>query len=972
MYLLAGAVLASLGGGVATAVFVGWRVGDQAAVRRCLADIGYGYASSPAPADVRAAAACAADANAVQGWLQVLGMATLPAAAWILMIAGGLYARWRAGNGPAEQTPGPGPAAQTAGPGPAAHPTGPGAPTQSPIPGPAARSAAPDPPTHTAIARFEAWCDVLDLHGRRRPRLAFGPPGGAAFTTGLPFGRPLVVAPVSLAYADPRRFDVEILHELGHVWAGDASWAAALWWTGWLGGPALLLALAPFWTHPRALSFLFDRSLIVVALMSVALLVLRAWVLRRREMTADAFAVTVLGSPEPLKQALRHDRSRRPALFATHPAHAERADPGRSDTAHWDGGAAFSLAAGAVSIYLFQQLNAVMSNVWGSVAPWIPLAAATILWTAMVVPAWTRRATSRTGGRPLQRPRPEGHPLQGHPLQGHPPEGRPRTRQPFWVAPVVGAALGLPAGYALGLPGQGPAAWPSTPTGIDTQMILLAVAGAGVAALVTGMCSAAGASRARRAVLMLARLASSAVIFFTAVHTARMASMFVSLSDGIPAGSLLRASIFNAGAAATPGRHAAPLVLAASIVIVSASGAGWSAVRASAPFVVTVVPAAAVPAALSWAHRIGPTTGEAATYHLFAERMWICALAGLATTIAIALTARATPTALAGGLFTAAATGLLTLAVTAASGFDVTGDLVITNAVMPMWLALVASVVVMPVVLGLPAHRPCRWWAPAVAAGAAALAVIGGLLAPATIAPGDYEATALALERLQRQPATRTSISEPAPGPASDATGGDPGRPLDAATVDAALAAAAALLPREKQTSTPPRQTLPDVRPTACHHALRRSVQAEKALPRTVGATRAHHFPTPGAYGNVAVVIAVTSYRTPPPGPVSPTEVAACPTYSFADPLEDDGRVDCAQSTKAGTGRTVEVRATCTVDQQSQRHRMASRFVETVVGHNRITALVVYNHLEPEPPQSLSTTLDDIPNSAVAAVLAGL
>ena len=964
MYILAGVLLASLGGGIATAAFTGYTVGDWREAHHCISGIGLAPDLTEARtfdrAGLRAAADCTADVAFVLGIAQVMGAVALPAAAWVLMIVGGLSTRWRLRR---------------------AH-TGDIAGSSS---------------AQAAAARFDAWCDTLGLTGRRRPVMVLVPPGftTTAFTTGLPLGRPVVVVPMGLAFAATDRFDVEVLHEIGHVRAGDVSWASTLWWTGWLGGPALLLALAPMWTRPQAMSFLFGRSFVVIVLLTLVLVLMRAWILRRRELTADRFAVTVLGSSDALSAALgagspptRGLRSIPRRLFSNHPSPTGRMVAIGRTMSRWDGGVVFSVAAGAVPVYLFQQGGVVIDNLGGPGTPgWAsvltPMLAASFVWAAMVVPTWAQRAEAT----------------------------QPAGAAPWWAGPVMGTAAGLPAGYALGLPGQGLAAWPATPGGLDLEIIMLAVTGAGVAALVTAAAAlTAGTSGRRRVTLLAATAVAGVVLHLATLHTVRMMSGFVYLSDEFAAARLLRTGVFNLGSAASPERLAAPVVAAAFIlavvVAIGTPGLALRVLRASAPAVVTAVLVCGTIAALSWVARIGPTTPEAVSLRLFAERMWVCALAGWVTATVIVVTGRAVPprttqlgerrlagvpAAQAIGLLTAASTGIFTLAVTTAFGFAVTAGIMLDAVLQPMWLALACSVVTTPVVVCAAhiADRRRRGGAPAAArpwpavvgsaaaTGAVATAVIVGLLAPVTIAKGDFEVALLAVDRLERGPAPREILSdaEAAVGAATPPAH-DPGRPLDATLADAAVNAATSLLPAEKRPMPLPEQAvLPGVRPEACDTLFRRNNRSETRMPRTAKAVRGYKFPVPGAFGNVGVSVSVTSYREPPERLMTPDEVTRCPAFSYTDQLDDDGRVTCTVTGETPSDiphRAYRIHAICAVDQFGRRHHTTTRLDQVLAGHNYITAVVTYAYMPPEPNPDLTAAVHPITTASITTALTTL
>ncbi|GIG91730.1 M48 family metalloprotease [Plantactinospora endophytica] len=296
--------------------------------------------------------------------------------------------------------------------------------------------------TATITGRFEYWCGALGLTGRRRPGLVVAPWGridGEAYTTSVPFGRPVVVVPVAHAYGREDVLDLVLLHELAHVRARDVSWASATWWAGWLAVPVLLLAMAPVLVEPAAVTGSYVRSLPIAVALAVAALVLRAAVLRRREHAADRFAVARGDLGNALKAATGVDDdtpTRPPArrwaprsglrrLLATHPPKPERASA-VNRSAGWEGGFGVAAAIGLLAMFTFQTIERLLLGVAdslpsaGSVDVEPAVLGAALVWAAAVLPIWAR-----------------------HPA--------PNRRN--WWARVAGSTSGLVAGYLL--PGYG-------------------------------------------------------------------------------------------------------------------------------------------------------------------------------------------------------------------------------------------------------------------------------------------------------------------------------------------------------------------------------------------------------------------------------------------------------------------------------------------------------------------------------------
>jgi Zn-dependent protease with chaperone function len=304
VYLLVVLTLLGLGAGTAQAVFTIRDLGDYGSVRVCLDH--HGFAMPPPRSVVTLPemvqfAECMRDYNKRLGITVLAGAVAVPVAAWLLMLLGGLGIRLRL------------------------------------------RRAATTDKVRAAADRFEAWCDRCGLTGRQRPRLLMAEPSrlsGQAFTTGFPLSRPLVVVPRGYAYDEQVKFDFVVLHELAHVRVRDLPWASAVWWAGWLSIPALLVAVLPLLGHPTLVVDLYQASLVTAVVLSVAMLVVRAALLCRRELAADRFAVQVLNNPEVLRAAFGFDPARAERtrgvdvrirlwlwqVIATHPPIAARLD----------------------------------------------------------------------------------------------------------------------------------------------------------------------------------------------------------------------------------------------------------------------------------------------------------------------------------------------------------------------------------------------------------------------------------------------------------------------------------------------------------------------------------------------------------------------------------------------------------------------------------------------------------------------
>jgi Zn-dependent protease with chaperone function len=314
VYLLAWAALAVLGAGAGQALFTTLDLGDIARAQACLVRNGISAdGADPVTTDQVAYGQCMRDTLRGQATASAAGAAALPAAAWLLMLLGGAGTRWRLRSGRIA-----------------------GVPTSS----------------HRLTERFAVLCDSQNLTGRRRPHLVLAPPGTGvtqAFTTGRPGTRSWVVVPLAYAYAEPAAFDAVAAHEVGHVRAGDVLWASAVWWAGWLAVPALLFALVPLAGTPAAVWELYGGSLVVAVVAATAMFLLRAGLLRRRELAADRHVLEVTADPTALAGLLRPSAKRRAGVFATHPTAADRLalDVDARDP---EGGFVFSVAVGVVAM----------------------------------------------------------------------------------------------------------------------------------------------------------------------------------------------------------------------------------------------------------------------------------------------------------------------------------------------------------------------------------------------------------------------------------------------------------------------------------------------------------------------------------------------------------------------------------------------------------------------------------------------
>ncbi|MFI7545820.1 M48 family metalloprotease [Actinoplanes sp. NPDC049599] len=902
LYLLVAVALGLLGGGAATALRDASSARYPAAAVRCLAERGIDSTALEGVDSVRLRNAAVRDqvwgcisGNARnQSRFMLLGALLLPVAALLLMVGGGLAVRRRL----------------------AGH-------AVSPASGAASRR---------ALDRFEQWCDLLGLTGRRRPRLVITPPspaGRQAFTTGLPFRSPVVVVPLGHAYLEPAQFDVLVLHELAHVRARDVVWASAVWWTGWLSVPVLLLALSPLvrWPHQRSGIFVaYLPALLSAVVLSAVVLGLRAALLRRREIAADRYAVDVLGSAGALRAVLGRpqggttvtDRGtpagvagpvRRAVSSArrnltVHPPAAVRADADPVAPQRWEGGFAVTAVAGVLAMFTVQSAYIVLSATdWAWRSGRLALNAAAVLggllWACVVVPAWRRRAriAAAVGSAPR------------------------------WSGPIAGAVLGTVAGLLTQAPGGiATAARGLVPVLFAGHLMpavgVLTAVTAGTAVLTAGLAAAVPApGRAARAW----SAAGAIVAVVTAWATAFTTSVWT-LVNYFPDGSPSRVRTWLMGAGLWEWRWAPLLVLTGSALaalayrwipdaaapVVRSRWPGRAGLRVTGVAVVV----GGLAAGLTWQLRIGAADSEDALFVLMSDRSMICACAGWAALAVLlfphpsdpadrspARVLPQVPSALAAGFATAALAGVVLFGIATAGGRGRDVDALVAAVRWPMWQLLVAVVVTLPALVALAgrAHRlrrRTRGWAAGAGTGvvivAFSMALVGGAIPPLAVGPHDWS------DYLASRDAAPTVLGvRPTPPAATDdpGQGRDPGRPLDAAAVTAALAGIDNLLPAghrrlpDDTDGTDAAEPL-DLRPEACRAALARSTDAERARPRTADAAQRYKTPL-GPYADVTVEVGIVSYREPVPDFTRHREATAqCGHLTMPSPVSDTGTAE--------------------------------------------------------------------------------
>jgi Zn-dependent protease with chaperone function len=356
------------------------------------------------------------------------------------------------------------------------------------------RHAAPVKEIPGVMARFGSLCAAAGLHGRRIPRLqivgAGHPVVRQAFTTALPWGRPLVVLPAKVAVSreDPRRFDPVVLHELAHVRARDVSWVSSVRGITWLTIPVIVLACVPGFLNNQG-TRIADTVLIQAGLFVVVTAAFAAGLLRLRELEADRQAASLLGSSEPLGRVLGARVPRSPsgwrgiAVWLRRPLERHPCVSVRIAVLRGPVGAAgtdfvYPLAVGAVAALAMNTAYYMTSIFDYGGGGWPPTRASagvgSIVLGAGLTPGLIRRAvTARHAGKAVS-----------------------------WWRPVAGTAAGLLIGLLVPpstLPGPGLAVISGQGLEYTAVKILLTVlAGAGTAALTAGIASLVAAGEPYR------------------------------------------------------------------------------------------------------------------------------------------------------------------------------------------------------------------------------------------------------------------------------------------------------------------------------------------------------------------------------------------------------------------------------------------------------------------------------------------
>lgn len=941
VYLLIALALAVMGGGAAQALFVTRDLGQVAGTMKCLAEHHVSLKDTPLR-DIPRFNRCVASYNRHAGIAIIIGSVLAPALAWILMLCGGLLTRWRLGG-------------------------------------------VQEGPATEAHGRFETWCDTWNLTGRRRPRLLLVS-SGHAFTTGLPLARPWIVVPLSYTCLEPSRFEVVVLHELAHVRSRDLLWSSAVWWAGWLNVPMLLLTAGTALRRPGSLRDQYSGSLWLAAILTVTVLLLRSALLRRRELAADRFALDVLADPGALCGMFAQERKRHPVLAlvrrltASHPDSATRMSTGPTTQDRWEGGFAMTVAATATAMFVFQNVDLVLTDLGGStwddpqLALELSFAAASLLWAAVIVPAWARRKASAS-----------------------------------WRGPLAGMLLGLLAGYYLRIPGASVAVGGKPFEGhLSLLLLALVVVVGGAGTLTTALAvSVAAATGRSRTVAMTAAILTAFVALTAALETTIIVvtghSLYGSVADD--------RSMLNSPGVSRFWLGLTPFFLLAGLAVVAEATdrtAALAAVRLLFHRQVLRVPSVrnwtviAVGAAVgglcaivSWQARIGPTLTGDPLYVVYSQRSWICALAGAVVTVVILLTKESAPAPVqagAAGLLTSMLAGLILYDGAAAAGYGHSLPVIWDCVQMSAWLLFVMMLVCLPLLhlwawllprVRLPAHPLVRRRSAILVTGIAVVllsaALVGGMLQRVTVAPGDFDTENRLFNPLDHkmhppQPSPVPVVPTPNPRPADDPT-----RPLDGTAAHRALTGLEPLLPPEAKLHQEHRgpSSLAKIRPARCGELFDQADSAERKLPRSGDATLTYTFPAPAAAEDVVSLdLSVTSYVTVMPNPFGPLrqQIAQCPHFALPNtggPIT--GALTAGEPPKLGYPSFHEdIVFTGLAAVNSINFMTFSAVDEALVGHNLVSVSTRYHYQISPPPATLDPYLSKLRTKIISALLANL
>ncbi|GAA3035124.1 M48 family metalloprotease [Actinokineospora globicatena] len=916
VYALVAASLAATGAGVGEALFAANDLGNVEATARCMASEGISPNDSPASLYFAKNLfdACMETSSRLSALTSLAGVFGLVISAWLLMVTGGLAIRWRLRS--------------------------------------ARLADVPEEAKAALEKRFAALCEG----DKRRPRLVVAPPLTGvreAFTTAVP-GRPAwVVVPLALAYKPPATFDAVAVHELGHVRARDVMWASAVWWSGWLAVPALVIALFPLLSSPGALWTLHGLSLVAAVVSAIATIILRASLLRHRESVADAHVAQVLADPAAPAAYLG---TKTPAAthrltsivrgwFATHPRAADR-DGSVPNPGH--GGFFFSAAVGMVAMRLYHSLDEVLSNLVPTVQDFvrlpesIALIVASLLWAAVMVPAWTRRAAAPTR----------------------------------WAGPWAGAVLGLVAGYCVKPPGTAQVVVAAYRHHIPLLVGVLAVGILAAVVLAAGVVARLARSERRRLGGLGAVVATAAALTAMVGAATSLAGIFVYRQVD---SALIRGNLMAGGTVS--GWGVLVVLILGGLVLVALGTRRQGIGRLGVVVVAVAGIVGGVGASLSWLlrpHRDLPREVSAVMVY---ERWWICALAGLAAAFAVALAARrrdqaalpTLPVAVLSGLSAAALAGAVQCLVIAIDG----GRLNVFEQSLwtPGWLLVLALTYTMPLALlvsRVPARRdqvrrPVARWA--IGAGGVTIALtvslLTGTLSWGTVADHDYD----------RAIAELAANEIPSP-PAVPDSGRDHSRLLDSPGATDALSPVLSLLPRTAVGSDRGPSSDVTVSPDSCEQALDRSAAREDSEGKVAVVGRDYAFPVMEKVFPAQVTVSVTSFRTSWDYLSDLEEVArTCSNYRLPDEVYDGGFMDCTWHVE----RLADTPYSVSRGHITRVGTISGNRVEDVittytalVGHNVVEVALVESHGKTPPSDAVAERLDQLLADTLRAVVASI
>ncbi|MGC4806516.1 hypothetical protein [Micromonospora sp. DT233] len=819
------------------------------------------------------------------------------------------------------------------------------------------------PGVDVATVRFAELCGE---HGvaERRPEL-FVLRAGARFTepftTGVPAGRPMVVVPAAAVSAGLDVFDPIVRHELAHVRARDGLLAAGAWWSGWAGVLLTVVAAAPFLASGRGSAVEYWAGLLVAVALGGLLVLLRAHVLRLRELAADQVTALYSARPTALAEVLYAARGagRRPpgrlsALLSVRLEPADRVRAMTTGSAGIDGG----FLPSAVTVFVFfiavQPVNQAFMN-WGGWAgpPFQVLyAIAAGLVAAMLMPAWARRYAA------------------------HPRASR-------WP-PVLGVTVGGAAGFFL--PGPGLPASPGTMALAAHWAIgpLLTLALAGIAVLLVAL--AHGVDPYRRRWLLAATVAGAGVAAVT-VGTAMLAAIvwtgkLLAGASGTFTPTSLRMMVLY-GEALWDVEPIVVFVVVAVLAVVAARSAPRPrpAPQPALPLLAAVAVTVGAIGSVVTALRLSGDGESGTDLPLLWQRWWVSALAGVVVLVVLLTrpTAGRTATGRVAGALTAAAGVTVVGALgqfavrTVATGWDADLQpwLLRHYVIVPLRLLLLLSVVAVPVGLALarrsrPAWaRPGRLRTPFAAAGTAIVSLAVMLGSGEMVVGGAADARELAVKvGPSATPVVITPVLPPVNGV------------LTLAQARQAVDGAGAVLLtwRVDPASSEDDDTQPS--PCAAQSVAQAAVEPDVEATTNYSSSAESHPP----YG-AGITVTVESYRAAPDPETlfAPLRREAQACASYTQPNSNPNSYDHLSRMRLFIRQPVSIGHPALSIGLVRTDRVSPELAAVttahlsivVVGHHVVTVVVVYAHVN-DPPEGKLTPLDETARQALVTVVRAL